>query len=61
MVVGLPLRYTDEPCKPPEAAVFKRYGVEPSGKRSCFKRDQVRVRKLNESTPKKLIKNCCLY
>jgi hypothetical protein len=31
--------------------MFKRHGAERSGKRSRLKRDQVRVRKLNESEP----------
>ena len=51
MAVGLPIPCIDEVCKPPEGAVFKRRGAERSGKRSRFKRDQVRVRKLNESEP----------
>ena len=38
-------------CKPPEGAVFKRCGAERSGKRFRKKRDQVSVRKLNESEP----------
>jgi len=41
---------TDEVCKPPEGAVFKRHGAERSGKK-CLKRHQVRVRKLKESEP----------
>ena len=45
------MRCTDEVCKPPEGAVFKRYGAERSGKKVSLKRDQVRVRKLNESEP----------
>ena len=36
-------------CKPPEGAVFKRYGTERSGKRCRYKRYQVSVKKLNAS------------
>jgi hypothetical protein len=45
------IRFTESVCKPPEGAVFKRYGAERSGKRFRFKRNQVRVKKLNESKP----------
>jgi hypothetical protein len=38
-------------CKPPGGAVFKRHGVERSGKRSRLKRDQVCVKKLNANEP----------
>lgn len=42
------IRFTESVCKPPEGAVFKRYGAERSGKMLC-KQYQVSVKKLNES------------
>jgi hypothetical protein len=44
-------RCADGVCKPSEGAVFKRYGAERSGKRFRYKRNQVSVKKLNESEP----------
>jgi hypothetical protein len=45
------IRFTESVCKPPEGAVFKRYGAERSGKDAVQASSQVSVKKLNESKP----------